>query len=123
MAVNGIASILYAVDDVVEVTRFLEDFGLPLVEKSDKCAHFRLAEGSSVFVRQVADHVVPRSGLYGPGVHEIVWGVDSEPSFQILLNDLKQDHELSVANDSSVHFRTNFGLAMGLKVFQKLPVE
>src|ERR1700720_660147 len=103
MGVNGIASILYAVDDVAEVTRFLEDFGLPLVEKSNKCAHFRLAEGSSVYVRKVDDPVVPQSGLSGPGVHEIVWGVDSEPSFQLLLNNLKQDHELSVASDNSVH--------------------
>jgi catechol 2,3-dioxygenase-like lactoylglutathione lyase family enzyme len=123
MAVNGIANIVYAVDDVAEVTRFLEDFGLSLVEKSGTFALFRLAEGSSASVRSVGDPAIAASGLSGPGAHEITWGVDTEQSFQRLVEDLQQDHALSVARDGSVHFCTDFGLAMGIKVFNKLPVE
>jgi hypothetical protein len=42
MAIIGIESVLYGVHDVAESTRYFIDFGLPLVDRSETHASFRL---------------------------------------------------------------------------------
>jgi hypothetical protein len=44
MAINGIESVLYGVDDVAECTRYFIDFGLPLVKKSPDSGDFKLPQ-------------------------------------------------------------------------------
>ena len=86
MAIIGIESILYGVNDVAESTRYFIDFGLPLLERSDTHAHFRLDEGSNVLIRHVDDPLVPKSALVGIGVQEIIWGVDRQDSLDRLVD-------------------------------------
>lgn len=123
MALNGIHTLLYAVEDVASSIRFFEDFGLTLREKSESHAQFCLANGSNVVVRHISDPAVPKSDMTGPGVHECIWGVDSEASLQRLVDDLSRDHALRTDADGTVHFVTDFGLALGLKVFRPDPVH
>jgi hypothetical protein len=123
MALNGIHTLLYAVEDVAESTRFFEDFGLIILEKSTQHAHFRLPNGSNVVVRHLSDPAVPKSEMVGRGVHECIWGVDSEDALARLVTDLSRDHTLRTDADGTVHFVTDFGLAVGLKVWCPLPVH
>jgi catechol 2,3-dioxygenase-like lactoylglutathione lyase family enzyme len=119
---NGIQSLNYGVEDVSEATRFLEDFGLPLIERTDESSLFQLAEGSHVAIRNIEDPGLPKSGQEGFGVREVIWGVDDSESFHRYVADLGRDHELTESADGTVHFVTDFGQAMGLKQFSKLPV-
>lgn len=71
MAINGIETVVYGVDDVATCTRYFEDFGLPLVEKAAGSAHFHLDEGSNVLLRHVKDPAIPSStttGCHVPGI-------------------------------------------------------
>ena len=59
MAIVGIHSLIYGVDDVKECTRFFADFGLPLVSSDAEEAVFRLDEGSEVHIRSLDDKRLP----------------------------------------------------------------
>src|SRR5688500_14238283 len=55
LAITGIASLVYGVDDVQESARFFDDFGLCGEERRADFASFRLPEGSSVVIRKHSD--------------------------------------------------------------------
>jgi catechol 2,3-dioxygenase-like lactoylglutathione lyase family enzyme len=122
VAIIGIESVLYGVKDVEESTRFFIDFGLPLLEKSDTFAHFRLDEGSNVIVRHIDDPQIPSSKQVGYGVREVIWGVDREDSLERLVADLGSDREIRRDADGTAHCITDDGMAIGFRVYRKRPV-
>ncbi|MFN3985592.1 MAG: VOC family protein [Rhodocyclaceae bacterium] len=122
MAINGIETVLYGVDDVAECTRYFIDFGLPLLEKSDSHAHFRLDEGSNVILRHISDPAIPKSALAGTGVCEVIWGVDRQDSLDRLVRSLAVDREVRIDADGTAHCLADDGLAIGFRVFCKNPV-
>lgn len=122
MAINGIETVVYGVDDVALCTRYFEDFGLQVLERSDTHTHFQLPEGSNVVIRHIQDAALPKSSIAGIGVQETIWGVDSQAGLDRLVADLRRDHELKFDADGTVRFLSPIGLAMGLRVFRKTPV-
>lgn len=123
MAIIGIETVLYGVDDVAECTRYFVDFGLPLLEKSDRHAHFRLDEGSNVIIRHIHDPAIPASKLVGTGACEVIWGVDRQDSLDRLVKDLGRDREIRFDADGTAHCLTDNGLAIGLRLYRKNPVH
>lgn len=122
MSITGIESLIYGVDDVAECTRFFVDFGLPLVTNDADHAEFVLAEGSRVIIRHRDDPGLPPSIMEGVGVREVVWGVDTPTSLGALAEGLRRDRELVTDDDGTVHFTTDFGLPMALRLHHKKPV-
>jgi hypothetical protein len=122
MTILGIESLHYGVDDVATCTRFFVDFGLPLLDSASGVSRFRLAEGSSVIIRQLGDPVLPASSVIGAGVREVIWGVDNAQSLDELVKVLAVDREVRRDADGTAHFLADFGIAMGLRVFAKRPV-
>lgn len=123
MAIVGVDTALFGVEDLVESTRFFEDFGLPLLERSDRESTFLLEEGSRVVLRHITDDSLPQQSSYlGLGVRETIWGVDTQDSLDRLARDLGQDRELTVDPDGTVHFLTDCGLPLALRVFNRKPV-
>jgi catechol 2,3-dioxygenase-like lactoylglutathione lyase family enzyme len=123
MAINGIETIVYGVDDVATCTRYFEDFGLPLVEKAAGSAHFQLDEGSNVVLRHVKDPTIPASKLAGTGVHETIWGVDGEASLEKLAANLSRDRVVRRDADGTAHTLCDAGLAIAFRVFRKRPLH
>jgi catechol 2,3-dioxygenase-like lactoylglutathione lyase family enzyme len=123
MAIIGIESIVYGVDDVAQCTRYFEDFGLPLLERSETHAHFRLPEGSNVLIRHINDPAIPKSSLVGTGACEVIWGVDRKDSLDRLVSDLGRDREITVDADGTAHCLTDDGLAIGFRLFVKTPLK
>src|ERR1700722_12263638 len=115
MAILGIETLIYGVEDVKTSTRFFEDFGLPLVTTNATESRFQLPEGSSVVIRSLEDPTLPRSSVEGAGVLEVIWGMDSAQSLEALASKLGIDRELRRDEDGTVHFLTDFGIAMGLR--------
>ena len=122
MAILGIESLHYGVDDVATCTRFFTDFGLPLLESAGGISRFRLPEGSTVVIRQLQDPALPISSVIGAGVREVIWGVDTAQSLEDIANGLAVDRKVRRDADGTARFLTDFGVAMGLRVFAKLPV-
>jgi catechol 2,3-dioxygenase-like lactoylglutathione lyase family enzyme len=122
MAIIGIESLIYGVDDVGLCQRFFGDFGLPLVERSEDMARFVLEEGSQVVVRHRDDPKLAPTIMEGCGVREVIWGVDTADALEALVAGLGVDREMTRDADGTVHFTSDFGLPMGLRLFTKRPV-
>jgi catechol 2,3-dioxygenase-like lactoylglutathione lyase family enzyme len=122
MAILGIDTLVYGVEDIKTSTRFFEDFGLRLVESSAEESRFKLPEASHVLLRPLDHPSLPQSTIEGPGVREVIWGVDSAQSVETLTRGLGSDRTIQRDDDGTVHFVTDFGGAMGLRVFAKKPV-
>lgn len=123
MAIIGIETVVYGVNDVAECTRYFIDFGLPLLEQSDTHAHFRLDEGSNVVIRHIADAALPKTGMHGTGVVETIWGVDRQDSLERLVKELSKDREVRLDADGTAHSHDDDGIPFGLRVYRKQPVH
>ena len=120
MAIVGIETLTYGVDDLEESTRFYEDFGLECVERSAEGVRFLLPEGSSVRLVPLGHSSLPAgSRVIGSGVAEIIWGVDTAEALNRLAHGLARDREVTTAEDGTVRFIADFGIAMGLRLFTK----
>ena len=122
VAITGIESLTYRVADLAASRRFFEDFGLQPAAAPDGRIRFELPEGSSVLLMEDGDPLLPTSELVGAGVCEVVWGVSSADELERLATDLSRDRDVRRDNDGSAHFLTDFGIAMGLRVFSRKPV-
>lgn len=119
----GIESLIYGVGDVGECARFFDDFGLIRDPSGDpSAAVFVLPEGSKVVVRHRDDPALPPSKMVGDGVREIIWGCRDAASRDALALGLGVDREMIADSDGTAHFVTDFGVAMGLRVFARRPV-
>ncbi len=123
MAIIGIETILYGVDDVAECTRYFEDFGLPVLERSETHTHFRLPEGSNVLIRHISDPAIPKSKLVGTGACEVIWGVDRQDNLDRLVKSLGRDRDISFDADGTAHCLTDDGLAIGFRLYREDATE
>jgi catechol 2,3-dioxygenase-like lactoylglutathione lyase family enzyme len=122
VAIVGIESLVYGVEDLEQCKRFFEDFGLRLLSASAGVVEFEVDEGSRVVLRLRSDPSLPQSSLVGAGVREVIWGVDSAEQLRKLSGNLARDRDLKTDADGTVHFLTDCGLPMGLREFHKRPI-
>jgi catechol 2,3-dioxygenase-like lactoylglutathione lyase family enzyme len=122
MAINGIETVIYRVDDLATCTRFFDDFGLSPFERDETHTHYRLDEGSNVVLKHTNDASLPESSLEGLGVVETIWGVDRAEALQKLVLGLERDRSVTRDADGTAHAHDDDGNAFGLRVFRKTPV-
>ncbi len=122
MAVNGIASLRYAVEDLDLCARFFIDFGLTAVLSNAESRVFLLEEGSQIELYTLASRSVLSGDIQGSGVHEVIWGVDSALNAEQMARDLSQDHEVRQDDSGIWHFEPKFGIPMGFRHFFKRPI-
>jgi catechol 2,3-dioxygenase-like lactoylglutathione lyase family enzyme len=122
MAILGIESLTYGVEDVERSCRFFEDFGLRPAASADSVGRFDLPEGSHVLIQHRDDPALPESSLVSEGVREVIWGVDTEAALEALVMGLSTDRKVVRDADGTARFLTDFGLAMGIRLWVKRPV-
>ncbi|HEO1802623.1 TPA: VOC family protein [Acinetobacter baumannii] len=122
MAIVGIDTLLYGVQDLSKATQFFDDFGLTCVHKSDEETIYRLDEGSTVLVRHYSHPSIPKSSYEGYGVKETIWGVDNTENLKVLIDDLSRDREVRLGEDGAWHFISDCGMPLALRVFNRKKV-
>jgi catechol 2,3-dioxygenase-like lactoylglutathione lyase family enzyme len=122
MAILGIESAIYGVDDLDACTRFWEDFGLVLRLQSADERVFEVDSGSKVVLRLRGDHRLPKAFSHSVGIHETIWGVDTPEALAALDEDLSRDREVRRDPDGTVHFEADDGMPFGLRLWKKRPV-
>jgi catechol 2,3-dioxygenase-like lactoylglutathione lyase family enzyme len=115
MAIVGLERITYCVDDPELSSRFFEDFGLTISRRDGREIRFDLPDNSRVYIRSLRDDPVAGSRVVGPGVHEVVWGVDTAEHLEALVAGLEADREVTRGEDGVARFVADGGLAMGLR--------
>ncbi len=119
MAILGVETAVYGVDDMEASTRFFVDYGLRVDREARDLAIFELADGSKVELRKNGDPALPAPWYEGPGIKETIWGVDTEAALERLVAGLKTDREVRRDNDGTAHFVADDGMPQGLRVFHR----
>ncbi|MDR7157105.1 catechol 2,3-dioxygenase-like lactoylglutathione lyase family enzyme [Sphingobium xenophagum] len=115
MAIIGIERLIYCVDDLVRASRFFEDFGLNIYQQDSATTKFELPDNSRVILRSRAADPVPASQVIGPGVHQVVWGVDTKEHLDRIVDRVAIDREVTVEADGIHRFVADGGIVMGLR--------
>ncbi len=123
MALTGVQSIVYGVEDLEKSIQFHVDFGLDLVDRDDRGADFALADGSRILIRRIDDESLPRDALTRPAVRKLVWRVDSEASLDALEKELGSDRAVERDADGVLNTVDDYGIALGFQVSETKPVS
>lgn len=123
MALLGVESVVYGVDDLDTCTRFYDDFGLQRAATEDGGVSYRLEEGSSFVLRRSDDPKLPAPFLRGQGPREVVWGVDSQASLDAVAAELGRDRELRQDPDGTLHTIDDAGINIGFRLFARRALE
>jgi hypothetical protein len=125
MAINGVETAVFGVDDLLLSGRFLDDFGLVRAHESDAEIRYRLPEGSNLILRRSNDPTLPKAYSAGPGIREVIWGVDSDGTLDEIYTNLSSDREVTRDADGTLRTTDDMGLAIGFRHFQRseLPSE
>ncbi|HBF31616.1 VOC family protein [Rhizobium sp.] len=122
MAIVGIESLIFGVDDLALSSKFFDDFGLVRKSSSETYTHYRLDEGSSVILHHIDDPVLPKSVYQGTGVKEVIWGVDTQANLDELVERIAKTQPVVRDDDGTVHFHSGSGLPIALRVFSRKKV-
>lgn len=122
MAINGVESAVFGVDDLDLCTRFFTDFGLEADKKTPALTDFKLAEGSHVILRKADDPSLPAPYIEGCGVREVIWGVENPADLDQIKAELERDREVRADPDGTLHAKDDYGLAIGFRVFERRPL-
>lgn len=122
MAVTGIASITYGVDDFAASRRFFLDFGLVPERDDPHACDFVLPEGSRVLLRTADDTDLPPRFEDAPGVRRVCWGVDNIDELRSLAAAVGRDRAVDWIDGATVAFADEDGLPVRLTVWNPEPV-
>ena len=117
MAILGLETIVYCVDDLERSFDFFEDFGLRPYDKDADRTRFKLPDTSNVILQPHDRFPIAGSKVAGIGVHEIIWGVDTQDDLDRYVARLSMDRSVTRDADGTVHFVADGGLAMGLRLW------
>jgi catechol 2,3-dioxygenase-like lactoylglutathione lyase family enzyme len=122
MAILGVESATFGVDDLDKCCRFWEDFGLTPLSRTPDEGVFEVATGSKIVVRRRDDKRLPSAYADKPGVRETIWGVDTQAALNALVADLSRDREITRDADGTARFLADDGMPLGLRVWAKRTV-
>jgi hypothetical protein len=122
MPINGVQTAVFGVDDLALCDKFFTDFGLKVSAKSEGTITYRLPEGSYVVLKKSNDPSLPPTYSPGPGIREVIWGVDCQSTLDSIEADLKKDRTVTKDSDNTLHTIDDLGLGIGFRVFERQPL-
>jgi catechol 2,3-dioxygenase-like lactoylglutathione lyase family enzyme len=122
MAINGVQSLIYGVDDLDTSTRFYEDFGLSLDRRDATGSDFSTVRGETILLRRRDDTSLPPDVLENPAVREMIWGVDTKASLDALEKNLSSDRKVTKDATGTLHTVDDVGIPIGFRVFTPKPL-
>jgi catechol 2,3-dioxygenase-like lactoylglutathione lyase family enzyme len=123
MALLGVQTLTYGVDNLDAAARFYDDFGLVAERRGDDGVDYVLEDGSTLLLRRSDDQALPPTLSDAPGVREVIWGVDSQAALDEFEAVLSTDREVLRDLDGTLHTHDDCGLAIGFRVFTRKPLE
>jgi catechol 2,3-dioxygenase-like lactoylglutathione lyase family enzyme len=124
MPIGGIESAIYGVEDLEASAKFYDDFGLQSIKRTPDEVIYRLEEGSRVILRKIDDPSLPplAPDYSGSGVRETIFGINSKEELAAYEADLRRDRSVSRDPDGTLHFVSDCGIPLGLRLFERSKV-
>jgi hypothetical protein len=120
----GIDSIVYGVEDMDLCYRFFDDWGLRTIKRADGEIIFETRQGPRVVLWNLhtQDFMFPAPHA-GSTLREVVWGVESSQSLELIGEELSRDRPVKRCSDGSVHSIDAFGYGIGFRLWEHARVE
>lgn len=122
MAILGIESVVFGVEDLDLCNRFWTDYGMTRAQAAVDGSVWELPSGSRLIMRPIDDPALPPANFAGSGVRETFLGVDSAENLEKLVTRIAVDRAVRRDADGTAHFVDPDGNPMGLRVWAKRPV-
>jgi catechol 2,3-dioxygenase-like lactoylglutathione lyase family enzyme len=122
MDVLGIDEITYGADDLVACRKFFSDWGMQLVEETDRSLVYETTNRCRVIVKTTDHPDLPPAIEPGPTLREVVWGVSSDEVIERFTACIK-DLPGFVAKDGRVGCIDPNGLAVRFQTTRKIDVD
>lgn len=115
MGIQRIETASYVVDDLDTCVRFFTDFGLAPRARTERRAELTTQTGQVVALTLDPDPWLPPPVEDGPGIREIVWGVDTAEELARIVALVEIDRDVTEV-DGVFHTVDESGFGLGLTV-------
>jgi len=116
MTIVRVEEVTYGVTDLVQCTKFLEDFGLTPLEPEPAGAVFRTATNQIIRLRDLNDPGLPPAVAEGPCIRQIIWGVTDAGD----LDHIAADLDVTARNPDGTLATTDLtGFSIGFRVTER----
>lgn len=122
MSITGIDRVTFGVEDIAACRAFFLDFGLRLVAGTAVSLDFETLNGCEVRVRAKDDPSLPPAIEPGSTAREVIWSAQSEADLAALRERMQGAPAFREA-DGTLYCRDPNGLAVGVRVSRKRPVN
>lgn len=119
MGIDRIESVTYLVTDLDESVRFFTDLGLSAGARANE---LHTLAGQTLRLVLEPDPWTPPPLEDGPGLREVVWGVDTEDTLTRLVEAVGKDRDVTEV-DGVFHTRDESGFGLGLTFARPVPPE
>lgn len=116
MKILRIEELVFGAEDVAAGTKYLDDWGLETLARSDKGGDFTMPSGQVIKVRSAIDTALPMTNEAGATLREAIWGVDSKASLEEIGTELSRDRNVRRDADGALHTVDPHGFAIGFRV-------
>src|SRR5665213_2369557 len=122
MAVKGVESLVFGVEDLDAATRFCREFGLTVSARAD--AHEFLAlDGCAVIILPADQPDLPTTTIQGSTCREVVWGVGFPEDLDAISAELSTDRDCVVDADGVLHSRDDDGRGIAFRTSRLQPYD
>src|SRR5262245_7973156 len=123
MNIRGIDRVVLGVDEMDAAQEFLTDYGLAAVEKGREGATFEALDGSNLVLRRANDRTLPIAVGSSTNAREIIWGVDSLETLQLIGAELSTDRQVAMGSDGVLRTRDETGFGIAFEVTKRRAFE
>ncbi len=120
MTITGIDAVTFGVTDMDAAKRFLDDWGVKRVGKSND---YRCANDSEVRIRPADDAGLPPAFEPGSTLREILWGVDTKRALADIAKELGRDRTIVTDRDGTLHTTDDFGIAIAFRISRRKKIK
>lgn len=129
MNIVGVESMTYGVADLDEAIRYHEDWGLTLLDKTDRSADFELVDGTTLHLRRSDDAGLPPARvnwlphLMKSTVREIIWGAADQSTLDAIKAEMSKDRDVTTDEDGTIHTIDAQNNPIGFTVTKRREIE
>ena len=119
MAIIGVKSITYAVEDIELAAKFWADFGLKPLEQSTTGATLETSEGSQVVLAPAGDPALPPAPVADPTARLIVWGAQTRGDIEAIAQRMQEKGIEHTLDETGLRSTDPCGYALGVELWNK----